>query len=151
MVLWLWKSEKELNRIYPDFRIKSKRAIQMGEAFKETLGRFGDSRMVLVGFSLGTQVIASALDSMEADRLDDCFELDPSFSQCSNASDQYRIALIAPALDPAYACSVADRTTCSSLVARTSVLNNRSDSTIKALRIIAVSYTHLTLPTIYTV
>jgi len=136
VVLWLWKSEKELKRIYPDFRIKSKRAIQMGEPFKATLARFGDSRMALVGFSLGTQVIASALDSMEADRLHDCFGMDLSTSQGNSPSGQYRIALIAPALDPAYACSVADRTACSTLVARTSVLNNRSDSTIKALRIV---------------
>jgi hypothetical protein len=137
VVLWLWKSEKEQKRIYPDFRVKSQRAIEMGEIFKATLERFGDSRMTLIGFSLGAQVIASALDSMEAERgKHACFRADSFMSQGCCASDQYRIALIAPALDPAYACSVADRTVCSTLAARTSVFYNRSDSTIKALRII---------------
>lgn len=131
IVLWLWKSEQEQKRIYPDFLIKSRRAVQMGEIFKATLQEFGDARIALIGFSLGTQVIASALDSMEADQ---------AIAYCgfngNTSTDKYRIALIAPALDPAYACAVADREVCSTLTARTTAFFNRSDRAAKALRIV---------------
>lgn len=144
IVLWLWKSEQEQKRLYPDFLIKSQRAIQMGEPFKATLQGLGDSRIALIGFSLGTQVIASALDSMEADQgitcsgfsENACCELGAPIPQENTSADKYRIALIAPALDPAYACSVADRKVCSTLTARTTAFFNRSDRAVKALRIV---------------
>ena len=143
IVLWLWKSEQEQKRLYPDFRIKSKRAIQMGEVFKTTLQQLGDSRMALIGFSLGAQVIASALDSMEAEGYtcygpteNACYGRNTAIPCRSTSSDKYRIALIAPALDPAYACSVANRKACSTLTARTTTFLNRSDRAVKALRIV---------------
>jgi len=136
MVLFLWKSEKEAPRLYRDFRIKSERAIQMGQAYRATLERLGDSQVALVGFSLGAQVILSALDSMEEQRSNAYCGLGcPSF-QTGGMAGKYRVALIAPALDPAYACAVADRTVSSSLTSETRVFCNRSDRVIKALRII---------------
>ena len=131
MVLWLWKSEKETARIYRDFRIKSERAIQMGPVFRNTLEQLGDSRVALVGFSLGAQVILSALDSMEEQQDNACCG-----QQGNNQTEKYRIAFIAPALDPSYACAVADRMVCSSITAQTRVFCNRSDRAVKALRII---------------
>lgn len=136
MVLWLWKSEKEATRLYRDFRIKSERAIQMGPAFQTTLERLGDSRVALVGFSLGAQVILSALDSMEEQRSNAYCGLGCSSFQTGGMAGKYRVALIAPALDPAYACAVADRTVSSSLTSETRIFCNRSDRVIKALRII---------------
>jgi esterase/lipase superfamily enzyme len=141
MVLWLWKSEKESVRLYKDFRTKSKRAVEMGAALQTTLERLGDSRVALVGFSLGAQVILSALDSMEEQQACSFDGWDWSRSQgclgCdSGYSEKYKVALIAPALDPAYACAAADRTVCSSLVDQTRVFNNRSDRAVKALRVI---------------
>ena len=141
MVLWLWKSERESVRLYPDFRIKSERAIEMGAAFRTTLERLGDSRVALVGFSLGAQVILSALDSMEEHQSHsfcewDCSSLQGSYSSDSDTAKKYRIALIAPALDPAYACAAAGRTVCSSITHETRIFNNRSDRAVKALRII---------------
>ncbi len=125
MVLWLWKSERQSVRMYRDFRIKSQRAIEMGAAFRSTLERLGDSRVALVGFSLGTQVILSALDSIE----DSC-------GRDRDAHERYKVALVAPALDPAYACASADRSICSSITDQTRVFNNRADRAVKALRII---------------
>ena len=136
MVLWLWKSEKEAPRLYRDFRIKAERAIQMGPAFQTTLERLGDSRVALVGFSLGAQVILSALDSMEEQQSSAYCGLGCSSFQNGGMAGKYRVALIAPALDPAYACAAADRTVSSSITAETRVFCNRSDRVIKALRIV---------------
>lgn len=140
MVLWLWKSERELARLYPDFRIKSQRAVKTGQAFKTTLEQLGDARVLLAGFSLGTQVILSALEAMEAEQgASPCDSTAPWWAagvsdRCS--CDKYRIALIAPAVDPAYACRIANRMIHSTLTQRTAVFLNRSDRAVKALRII---------------
>jgi pimeloyl-ACP methyl ester carboxylesterase len=141
MVIWLWKSEKELTRLYRDFRVHSKRAAKIAPALKATLERLGDARVALVGFSLGTQVILSTLDSMEeARRMGSRAGEHPSvqidWDENHSGDNKYRVALIAPALDPAYACDVANRTVASSVTATTRVFNNRSDRAVKALRII---------------
>ena len=134
MVLFLWKSEREAPRLYRDFRIKSERAIQMGQAYRTTLERLGDTRVALVGFSLGAQVILSALDSMEQQQSDAYCGMGCSSFPTGGMAGKYRVGLIAPALDPAYACAAADRTVSSSITAETRVFNNRSDRAIKALR-----------------
>jgi hypothetical protein len=63
-VIWAWRSEKEARkRPAQDFQIKSKRAVALGPAFQATLHQFGERPMILIGYSLGAQVIAAALTS----------------------------------------------------------------------------------------
>ncbi len=81
-VIWMWRSEQQVRRPKPDFIIKSKRAIAFGRTFDAMLHEFGQHPPLLIGYSLGTQLIAAGLTDNAAAGL-------PS----------YRFAAIAPVLD----------------------------------------------------
>ena len=134
-VLWLWQSEKELNRLYPDFRAKSERAICLGQTLGKTLVRLGDQRAVLAGFSLGSQVIISALDMIETGQINTNCSCAGDFGNNISMQGGYRVALIAAATDPEFACQAASRTVNSTLTYRSCIFFNRADRAVKAFRI----------------
>lgn len=127
LVLWVWKSERELPRLYPDYLVKSQRAVLMGKTLTKTLESFGNRRMAIVGFSLGAQVVLSSLEEME-----------PACRCEANTStdDKYQIAMIAPATDPAYICDVIDRNVESSIVGLSTIIVNSDDRAVKAMRLV---------------
>lgn len=124
LVLWVWKSERELPRLYPDYLVKSERAVRMGKTLTETLNQFGNRKLALVGFSLGAQVILSSLEEMTP--------------QCDLAAtdDKFHVALIAPATDPDYICKVINRDAKTSIVRMSSVIVNFDDRAVKAMRVV---------------
>lgn len=122
-VIWAWKSEQELTRLYPDYLVKSKRSVAAGETLVATLNRFSDRNMVLFGYSLGVQVVISALDSPLKDlRLDD--------------PTRYRVACVAPAINPEYVARNSLRADSASPAASTFVFTNRKDRAIRAAQAI---------------
>lgn len=124
LILWVWKSERELPRLYPDYLVKSERAVQMGTTLTKTLNQFGNRKLALVGFSLGAQVILSSLEEMEPQ------------CDCAAIDDKFHVALIAPATDPDYICKVIDRDAQSSIVRKSSVIVNYDDRAVKAMRVV---------------
>ena len=127
LVLWLWESERELPRLYPDYLVKSRRAVTMGKTLTKTLEALGNRHVALVGFSLGAQVVLSSLEQMELS------------CDCEAVIDQtgkYNVALIAPAADPQYVCGVAGRSVQTEIVSRSSVIVNSDDRAVKAMRLV---------------
>ena len=127
LVLWLWKSEQELKRLYPDYLVKSKRAVVMGRTLTKTLQAFDDRNIAVTGFSLGAQVIMSSLEQMEPD----CDCAGPIIGD-----SKYQIDLIAPATDPGYICDVINRNVDSSIVGQSTIFVNRKDRVIQAMRLV---------------
>ena len=127
IVLWLWKSEREQPRLYSDYLVKSERAVRMGRTLTKTLEAFGDRRIAVTGFSLGAQVIMSSMEEMEPN------------CRCATSmmgDDKYQIALIAPATDPAYICDVINRNVESSIVGMSTIIVNKNDRAVKAMRVV---------------
>lgn len=87
-VCWVWRSETKTPRPVWEFKTKSRRAVLLGRLFTKTLHCFGDRPPILIGYSLGAQLIASAITDPAAAGL-------PS----------YRFAAIAPVLDCEFASS----------------------------------------------
>ena len=81
-VCWIWRSESETRRPVQEYKSKSRRSVLLGNIFAKTLRCFGQRPPVLIGYSLGTQLIASAIT-------------DPSATDLPC----YRFAVIAPVLD----------------------------------------------------
>lgn len=81
-VCWSWRSESESHRPVREYKTKSRRAVMLGRIFTKTLRCFGQRAPVLIGYSLGTQLIASAIT-------------DPSAADLPC----YRFAALAPVLD----------------------------------------------------
>lgn len=122
MVLWLWKSEKELKRLYSDYLIKSRRSVEMSGPLSCTIEALGDCRMTVIGFSLGTQVVISALETLEAR------------GACRMSPGGLKLGFIAPAVDPEFACRTSKTPTGSSVAERSTVFFNRHDRALRALR-----------------
>lgn len=122
-VIWAWKSEQELARLYPDYLVKSKRSVSTGETLVATLNQFSDRNIVLFGYSLGVQVVLSALDSPRKDlRLGD--------------PTRYRVACVAPAINSGYVARNSLRADSDSPAASTFVFTNRKDRAIRAAQAI---------------
>jgi hypothetical protein len=122
-VIFAWKSEKDIRRPVTDFSIKSGRAVEVGKTFAQMLGQFEDRNMAIIGFSLGTQVVLSGLTCAE--------------QQESNIRQGlYRVALIAPALDPTFVRTSLCRFPHNTHVADTRVFLNHDDRAIKAAQLI---------------
>ncbi|MDB4766679.1 hypothetical protein OAG71_03210 [bacterium] len=49
---------------------------------------------------------------------------------------KYQVALIAPATDPSYVCDVIDRNVDSSIVGLSTIIVNRNDRAVKAMRVV---------------
>ncbi len=92
-VILAWRSERELLRNCRDYIYKSQRSVAVGRALATILCQFEDRRMVLAGFSLGVQVLVSALDHPMIQH------------DVDETKGQFRVSLIAPALDGEFACA----------------------------------------------
>ena len=122
-VIWAWKSEQEKTRLYPDFKIKSDRSVLVGENFAATLNQFGDRNVIVIGFSLGVQVVLSGLDSAS---------LDPR----PNDPFRYEVAMVAPAINARFVADHSLQAGWDSPVQQTFVITNRKDRSIQVAQAI---------------
>ncbi len=122
-VIWAWKSEQEKTRLYPDYMIKSKRSVLLGETFAATLNQFSDRNLVVFGYSLGVQVALSAFDS-------------PMLLHRNGDSTLYQVAFAAPAINADYVASHGLSVGGRSPIAKTYVFTNRKDRAIRAAQAI---------------
>ncbi len=123
-IIWAWKSEQEKTRLYPDYKIKSERSLHVGETFASTLNQFSDRNLVILGYSLGVQVVLSAFDSPNLDpRMDD--------------PTHYQVMFAAPAINAKFVACNSLRTNCkNSPVENSVVFTNRKDRAIRAAQAI---------------
>ncbi len=122
-VVFAWKSEAEKVRVIPDYKIKSNRSVTIGKAFCELLDHFDDRKMLLGGFSLGAQVVLSAMSEAEL--------RDPMIK-----SGQYQVAVIAPAINSEFSRASLAIYPQNSLVRHTDVFVNRDDCVVKVSEVI---------------
>ena len=87
-VIFAWQSEREKIGGIADFRIKLDRSVELGPTFAEFLNQFEDRQLILTGFSLGSQIILSALVDLESREAMDQ----------EQKIGKYRVALITPCL-----------------------------------------------------
>ena len=120
-VIYAWKTEAEIPRLLPDFRIKLDRSLVVGTAFGKFLGQFSDRKIVLGGFSLGAQVVLKAV----ADH-----------GLHDGRAGKYRVAVFAPALNPNYTASELSHFANCPNVERTDVFKNREDRAVKISQLI---------------
>ena len=120
-VIWAWRSEQEKVRLYPDFLIKSQRSITVGETFAATLNEFPDRNVVVLGYSLGVQVLLSAFDS-------------PCLMRRTNDSTRYEAIFVAPAINPKFVAdhSLMRNNQSQSIIKNSFVFTNRKDRAIRA-------------------
>ena len=117
-VVFAWKSEAEKARVIPDYKIKSSRSVTIGKAFCELLDHFEDRKMLLGGFSLGAQVVLSAMSEAE-------------LRTPSAKSGQYQVAVIAPAINSDFSRENLAVYPQNSLVRHTDVFVSREDCAVK--------------------
>ncbi|MFK7770118.1 MAG: alpha/beta hydrolase [Mariniblastus sp.] len=127
-VMFAWKSEAERKRIYSDFCVKSERSVLVGHTFGKFLGIFNDRNMVLAGFSLGAQVVATGLCDQE--------------QACRDLSSQFRVALFAPAIDSSFVCLGLQRFSANPAISQTKIFLNQRDRAVKAANVIAAKGSH---------
>ena len=118
-VVFAWKSEAEKARIIQDYKIKSNRSVTVGKAFYELLDHFDDRKMLLGGFSLGAQVVLSAMSEAELRT--------PSTTKAG----QYQVAVIAPAINSDFSRASLAIYPQNSLVRHTDVFVSREDCAVK--------------------
>jgi len=117
-VVFAWKSEAEKARIIQDYKIKSNRSVTVGKAFYELLDHFDDRKMLLGGFSLGAQVVLSAMSEAE-------------LRTPSAKAGQYQVAVIAPAINSDFSRASLAIYPQNSLVRHTDVFVSREDCAVK--------------------
>ena len=117
-VVFAWKSEAEKARIIQDYKIKSNRSVTVGKAFYELLDHFDDRKMLLGGFSLGAQVVLSAMSEAE-------------LRTPSAKAGQYQVAVIAPAINSDFSRASLAIYPQNSLVRHTDVFVSQEDCAVK--------------------
>ncbi len=116
-VIWSWQTEKE-SRIPKDFREKSDHSVFEGQRLARFLEEMGLGQGILIGYSMGAQVIVSALSHL---------------SDALAMPTAWNVVLVAPVLAPASCCEVSC-TDLDRLVQTFSLLTNRSDRALKGAR-----------------
>lgn len=124
LVILAWESEKVLPRPCPDYQLKARRAVVVGSGVASLLNDLGGTRPILVGYSLGAQVVLSALTEMAA-----CDA--PDLVGCQQG---FEVALIAPALEADFACGDLALISHNHLITETEIFINRSDRVLLAAR-----------------
>jgi hypothetical protein len=120
-VVFAWRSEREKVRLSLDYKLKLDRSIRVGENFGQFLGQFESRNMLLLGFSLGGQVILSGL--LEEQARCECFP--------RSKTGKYSVALITPALDPALESTCLNAIEENFAVSETVAFINRRDPAIR--------------------
>ncbi len=126
LVIFAWDSEKVLARPGPDYKIKADRAVALGTGVVDLLDELGGRRPVMVGYSLGVQVVLSTLTELVDRAAGDSAQLEPRF----------HIALIAPALQSDFACNQLQSLTCNPLIHDAELFINRHDRVLLAARLL---------------
>ncbi len=126
LVILAWESAQELPRPGPDYKIKSARAVALGAGVGSFLDTLGGDRPVLVGYSLGVQVVLSTL-THQASSIKDL---------AGSCGPGYQVGLIAPALDGNYACDCLQMIPTNPLIQRAEIFVNRHDRVVLAARVL---------------
>ncbi len=116
-VIWQWRSEPELKRPLVDFEVKSRRAVSLGPVVAKVLTKLGDRDLLLMGYSLGAQVVLSALYSPEL--------------SLPETPETYDLVLIAPVFDCHFSSCGCVSVPDSRPVGRGFVFKNRSDRVVQ--------------------
>jgi len=127
-VIFAWKAEREIMRPSFDYRLKLLRSVQLGQTFRSFLSRFHDRQMLLVGFSLGGQVILSGISNPDTS--------DSICNYCNLQTGQYRLALITPSLAPNETQTSIDPLPYLTSVQETHVFINKKDNAIRAANVV---------------
>ena len=124
-VIWMWKAERVRPRLYPDYMIKSQRSVGAGKTLGHTLARFHDNDVVLIAFSLGAQLVTSAMEvpELQGDQI--------------ARRPRFRVAFIAAALDSNYICRRLNGYSITSCISRTVIAISEVDRASRAFRFVA--------------
>jgi hypothetical protein len=144
LVLFCWKSEVERLRPLPDFNIKSKRSVELGTAFGKFLCGFNSRKPLICSYSLGAQIVVKGLEAkdFEAKGLEargfEARRLETPNLETSDFSSSpgYRVAMLAPAFDPDYACRSLENYCLNTAIAETRIFVNDNDLVIRAANLI---------------
>jgi len=111
--------------LYPDYMIKSQRSVHCGETLGHTLARFRDNDIVLIAFSLGAQLVTSAMEvpELQGDQV--------------ARRPRFRVAFIAAALDSNYFCRCINRQSLTNCISRTVIATSNVDRASRAFRYVA--------------
>ena len=123
-VIFAWRSEREKIRPTSDYSVKLDRSVELGPTFANFLDQFQDRRIVLAGFSSGSQVILSGLAQLPSQVV-------------SDKVGKFQVALVTPALKAADASNSVASLPLNSTVAKTVVFINRKDNAIRAATLVA--------------
>ena len=123
-VIFTWRSEREKIRPTLDFNVKLDRSVELGPTFANFLDKFQDRRIVLAGFSLGSQVVLSGLVQL------------PS-QAATDKVGKFQVALVTPALKAADASNSVASLPLNPTAAKTVVFVNRKDNAIRAAMLVA--------------
>lgn len=129
-VIFSWRSEREKARASSDFKIKLARSIRVGSTFRSLLDQFESRKMLLVGFSLGGQVILSGLREQQLNDDEESADL---------KNGMYSVALITPALEPAIESTCLDAVDQNLSVSQTVAFIARKDPAIRASKVLTQS------------
>ena len=124
-VIWMWKAERVLPRLYPDYMIKSQRSVAAGKTLGHTLARFHDNDVVLIAFSLGAQLVTSAMEvpELQGDQI--------------ARRPRFRVAFIAAALDSNYICRRLNGCSSTSSISRSIIATSEVDRATRAFQFVA--------------
>jgi hypothetical protein len=125
MVILDWDSEQVCLRPLQDFKLKAARAAALGLPVAFLLEELDGPRPLLAGYSLGVQVILATVDRLSENANRSC--------HCGG----YRMALIAPALDPDYACNDLAVIEQNSLIAEAELFCNTGDRLVRVSELIS--------------
>ena len=127
LIILAWESQKVLPRPCLDYKLKSTRAVSLGSHIGWLLNELGGNRPVLVGYSLGAQVVLSTLAHLES-----C----GSFASCE-LQNGFHVAFIAPALEADFACGELAAINNNHLIADAQIFANRHDRVVLASQLLS--------------
>lgn len=116
-IIWSWKTERESGPVC-DFDIKLARSVEEGERLWSVLNQLPLQRPAVVGYSLGCQVILSALTQ-----------------PAGGVATPWQVVLMAPALECHFAPRLCDYPLTEASVAGMTVLTNSRDRALKYSRL----------------
>lgn len=127
-----WPSDQMLKRLLMDYKFKSRLSVELGADVATLLSELGGRKPLLVGYSLGAQLMLSAIQNISAGGAMSC-----DFGCECLADEGYQVALIAPALNGEFARRYLTGICCDPLVERAIVFENRRDRLVRASRLVA--------------
>jgi hypothetical protein len=122
-VIFAWRAEKEKTRPIPDHEIKSRRSMEVGETLGTLLSRFEDRRMILGGFSLGAQVVLTALSK-------------PELQDRDQRMGKFRVAFFGHVLNPDFIRTELEMYPDNPRVEHTDVFLNQEDRVVRLSHLI---------------